>query len=337
MDCLDKYSIVAAERVLNSTEGGGDPPADLGAILDRVRHSAPDFTLGALEALVRRRERNKAQARALLSVTRPEQRTPEWFKLRDGRVTASELAEVMGEGKYGTQRSWLKKKAKIEKVQDVIPAEILEWGQRFEPVITEIYEARNGVRVSDIGFLPVGDYCGASPDGVSDAGVLLEIKAPWRRQITGAILPQYMYQMQLQMRAAQIDVCDFVEASFDALSEEAAVAAREDGHVVGRDATGWWRLKKYNQVRVELDHDLIERAIRCAEKAAKIMRELRSDSVMYYNFMHGTRRKRANSIFCFDEEDGGLASALVQAGASPPKDTPLPPHLDFSDFADEFD
>jgi len=333
MDHLDDYSIVTAERVLNAAEAGGAPPADLQAVLCAVRAAPPDVTLAAVRSLVERRERNKARARALLAEPRPEQRTPAWFRLREGRVTASELAEVLGEGKYGSQRSWLKKKARIEAVTDVIPEEILEWGQRFEPVITAIYEKRNAVRVHDLGFLPVGEFCGASPDGVSDAGVLLEIKAPWRRKITSdSILPQYMYQMQLQMRAAGIDVCDFVEASF----EELPGPPDDDDYdsaATGRDEKGWWRLVKYRQVRVRLDRAVIDRAVYCAEKACKIMRELRGNSVMYYNFMHGTRRKRANSIFNFDDEDGGLNRALICAGAEPT--SAVPPHLDFSEFAED--
>ena len=60
------------------------------------------------------------------------------------------------------------------------------------------------VEVFEFGILrhPTIECLGASPDGISDIGIMLEIKCPWKRKKTETIPEQYYYQIQ-----GQLDVC----------------------------------------------------------------------------------------------------------------------------------
>ena len=51
----------------------------------------------------------------------------------------------------------------------------------------------------------------ASPDGITETGVMIEIKAPFRRKITSIPPVYYWYQMQQQLQVCNLDRVDFVE------------------------------------------------------------------------------------------------------------------------------
>ena len=93
-----------------------------------------------------------------------------------------------------------------------IPA--LEWGIKYEPVAIELYERRQCTKVHEFGLIkhPTVPFFGASPDGITDQGIMLEIKCPYSRKIDGSkIIDQYYYQMQGQLEVCDLDVCDFLE------------------------------------------------------------------------------------------------------------------------------
>lgn len=106
------------------------------------------------------------QVQHLMTLKQPAQRTPEWYAMRKTRLTASDLATALGESKYNTCFSLLEKKIGMGKKFTGNFA--TEWGVKYEPVATEIYERRNGVRVVEFGLLPhpTISFLGASPDGI---------------------------------------------------------------------------------------------------------------------------------------------------------------------------
>ena len=69
------------------------------------------------------------------------------------------------------------------------------------------------VEVFEFGILrhPDIDYIGASPDGISDMGIMLEIKCPWKRKKTETIPDQYYYQIQGQLEVCNLEECDYLE------------------------------------------------------------------------------------------------------------------------------
>jgi len=126
------------------------------------------------------------------------------------------MGQALGVGKFGTVRDFYVKKSGYENDQFcAFPA--LEWGVKYEPVATELYEKRQCTTVHEFGLLkhPTVPFFGASPDGITDQGVMLEIKCPYSRKIDGSkIIDQYYYQMQGQLEVCDLDVCDFLECEF---------------------------------------------------------------------------------------------------------------------------
>lgn len=162
----------------------------------------------------------RAQLARLLIDRGVTQRTPEWYAARMTLVTASDVAQCLGCSKFGNQREFFIKKCGDESEQKPFNASLppLKWGVMYEPVAQALYAALNGVAVHEFGLLrhPTETWLGASPDGITDAGVLLEIKCPWRRRITPGDVPlQYYYQVQAQLDVCDLEECDYFECEFD--------------------------------------------------------------------------------------------------------------------------
>ena len=154
------------------------------------------------------------------------QRTDEWFTARKNMITASDMAQALNKGKFGNQKDFIIKKVdKLKSNENVYhntDNPILLWGVRYEEVANRIYMKRNNVEVYEFGLIkhPNYDYFGASPDGISNLGIMLEIKCPPKRQITGAIPEQYWMQMQGQLEVCNLDECDYLECKFSEYKTE---------------------------------------------------------------------------------------------------------------------
>lgn len=158
----------------------------------------------------------KVQLNKLLSLPKIEQRTPDWYAARQTLITASDFAQALGEGKFGTQKQLIAKKCGFEVDKFDNSAAALRWGTMFEDAACAIYESRNKVEVFDFGLLrhPEIDYFGASPDGVTHNGIMVEIKCPWKRKIDGTVPLQYYYQIQGQLDVCGLGECDYWECEF---------------------------------------------------------------------------------------------------------------------------
>lgn len=157
----------------------------------------------------------------LRSIPKIEQRSQEWYEMRKKIITASDFAQALGDGKFGTQKQFFKKKCgyEVEKFNPNVPP--LKWGVMFEPVATNIYEVRNNTHIHDFGLVPHPHipFFGASPDGITDLGIMLEIKCPYKRKITGEIPLQYYYQIQGQLDVCGLNECDYLECEFEEYSD----------------------------------------------------------------------------------------------------------------------
>lgn len=156
-----------------------------------------------------------------------EQRSPEWFEARLGKVTASCIAKVMARLKSGqpsADRENYAAQLMAERLtgmqQDSFTNAAMQWGTETEPQARAAYEFLTGLEVVEIGFVdhPRIAMSGASPDGlVGDKG-LVEIKCPITKThfetLEGAPIPdKYIKQMQWQMACTDRQWCDF--ASYD--------------------------------------------------------------------------------------------------------------------------
>jgi putative phage-type endonuclease len=152
-----------------------------------------------------------------------EQGTDEWFTARIGKVTASRVADLMAKTKTGYSASRDNYMAQLvcenltkTKAEGFTNA-AMEWGTEQEPFARAAYEAKTGVMVEEVGFVPhpLIEWAGASPDGLVGADGLVEIKCPNTATmidtlLTGKVPGKYNIQMQFQMACTGRHWCDYV-------------------------------------------------------------------------------------------------------------------------------
>jgi len=160
---------------------------------------------------VLKQEYLRKQVIYLSGLPQPVQRSEEWYLFRNDLVTASNWGSILGMNPYQKIDQIL-----LEKCGDVQPFrgnDNMAWGQKYEPVACMIYEYRNQEKVIEFGCIrhPYIDYLGASPDGITEDGIMVEIKCPPKREITGVIPPYYWCQVQGQLEVCDLERCDFLE------------------------------------------------------------------------------------------------------------------------------
>ena len=158
----------------------------------------------------------------------PDQRSDEWYKIRENLLTASSLADALGKGHFKTRDDLLISKTSDKKdVFSKASRDIMQWGVMYEQVATEFYEYLNGVKIVEFGLIPHPKLSvfGASPDGICDVGSpggfesrMLEIKCPPRRQFTHEVPKHYWMQMQGQLEVCDLDECDFLQVKLEEYS-----------------------------------------------------------------------------------------------------------------------
>lgn len=87
-------------------------------------------------------------------------------------------------------------------------------GNDNEDMIRDMAMDILGLKVLEFGLLVHKDHpwLGASPDGVTTTGALIEIKAPYRRQPIANECPHHYYpQVQVQLEVCDLDLCYFVQ------------------------------------------------------------------------------------------------------------------------------
>jgi putative phage-type endonuclease len=178
---------------------------------------------------------NAAVLGALIEIPIIEQKSAEWHRVRQTIVTASDFAQALGDGKFGTQLEFLQKKAGYKQFPFDANCPPLKWGVMLEDVACAIYERRNSAKVLPFGLLkhPSIEHFGASPDGITELGVMVEIKCPYRRKITNEVPRQYYYQIQGQLDVCGLDECDFLECEFQRVMTEAELKDIADAREIG--------------------------------------------------------------------------------------------------------
>ena len=140
-----------------------------------------------------------------------EQRTPEWHEKRKGRITGSRVGAILG------MSPW-------QKPADVLRAMVREYhgaeteftgnpatdhGNNNEQRALLAFMRESGLEVEQCGFFAYGELMGASPDGLTDDGGVLELKVPFglRNEQDAKFKPlseqvHYSCQVQMEMMAA---------------------------------------------------------------------------------------------------------------------------------------
>jgi hypothetical protein len=155
-----------------------------------------------------------------------EQRSPEWYAARLGKVTASRVADIIAKTKsgYSTSRANYMAELVCERLTgkqgDFYQNAAMVWGTETEPMARSAYEAHSGNLVTETGLIlhtSIAD-AGASPDGLIDEDGLVEIKCPNTSTHIDTLLDEkvpskYVTQIMWQMACTERKWCDFV--SFD--------------------------------------------------------------------------------------------------------------------------
>ncbi len=155
-----------------------------------------------------------------------DQRSPEWYAARLGKVTASRVADVMARTKsgYGASRAnymaeLLCERLTGQQAERFVSAE-MQRGTELEAQARDGYAFLHDVAIVECGFVVHTSIpmFGASPDGLIGSDGLVEFKCPNTATHIDYLLSQsvpgkYQTQMHAQMACTGREWCDFV--SFD--------------------------------------------------------------------------------------------------------------------------
>ena len=157
----------------------------------------------------------------------PEQRSPEWFLARKHRVTGSAVGTILGLSPFMTRADVMRRM-----VRDSLgaPSEFTgnvatEYGTHHEPGALFDFQMESGLTVVPAPFVTYDDWLGASPDGYTSDGGLVEVKCPYGKRgdeppefRTPDEQPHYVAQMQVQMYCTNKPHCWFYQWAFGGTS-----------------------------------------------------------------------------------------------------------------------
>eukprot|EP00191_Tetraselmis_sp_GSL018_P020601 CAMPEP_0177584406 /NCGR_PEP_ID=MMETSP0419_2-20121207/3875_1 /TAXON_ID=582737 /ORGANISM="Tetraselmis sp., Strain GSL018" /LENGTH=456 /DNA_ID=CAMNT_0019073935 /DNA_START=119 /DNA_END=1491 /DNA_ORIENTATION=- len=198
---------------------------------DRIRvQASPDIDYNSLYESDALRWIQKTKSEALLelqsgALVEGVQRTDEWYRLRDARLTASSFSKALGFWRQGRRELWEEKLGLRPRFSG---NSATEWGVEQEATALNDYQRLTGHQVAtDCMFKvlrggPAHSWIGASPDGLvspspnhglSSPGVL-EIKCPFNKGNPHSAVPYpvvpfyYMPQVQGLLEVFDREWCD---------------------------------------------------------------------------------------------------------------------------------
>lgn len=150
----------------------------------------------------------------------PEQRSPEWFAQRVGRVTGSIVGAILGLSPYMTRADAMRSmvRAQLGAESEFSGNIATEYGTANEHGALIEFQMETGLTVTLAPFVMMEDWLGASPDGFVSDGGLLEIKCPFGKRRDEVPVfkapheqPHYVAQMQIQMHVTETRHCHFFQ------------------------------------------------------------------------------------------------------------------------------
>ena len=145
------------------------------------------------------------------------QRTPEWYEVRKGLMTASNAAAALGIKPYDSFRG----DPKAACIDQIVSGSFkgnaaTRHGCEHEDAVRDRYCDISGETALEFGLIvhsnPEYHWLAASPDGITLNGRMIEIKCPMHRDIIPGHVPHHYYpQLQTQMEVCDLDSCAFVQ------------------------------------------------------------------------------------------------------------------------------
>lgn len=203
------------------------------------------------------------QIKRLKKMPQPDQRTPEWFKMREEMITASELAAALGKDHYKDTYKYILGKLGLDGKFPDNPNTY--HGKKYERIAIMFYEILKNTIVEEYGLLKHPDLpIGASPDGINGhrkfrnrkkfnkkAGRLIEVKCVASRkiekkgEIKGKRCPEhYWIQVQSQLQCTDFQECDFWQNKITEYKDKVSFEQDSNSNEVYYNKEKKW---KYNQ------------------------------------------------------------------------------------------
>ena len=152
-----------------------------------------------------------------------QQRTPEWFAARRGRLTCSQLGGLMGLCSFVSRKQAYERLLGSKSVTPPSHATLssnpaCSYGTRNEPNAKVAYMTHTGNYVRDCGLYIHKDYnwFAGSPDGLIGDEGLLEVKCPYYRKKDGTprvhqdVPVHYWLQVNGQLECTDRQWCDYI-------------------------------------------------------------------------------------------------------------------------------
>ena len=147
-----------------------------------------------------------------MTTQQPQQRTPEWFKQRKGRITGSVVGAALGVNPYMTPDALIRRLVRLwHGAESEFNGNIAtEYGTLHEPIAIMDYINKTGCVIDEVGFIvhPEHEWLGASPDGIFENNMgeqcILEIKCPFG--LRNELLPQFKPLAEQPHYYAQVQI-----------------------------------------------------------------------------------------------------------------------------------
>lgn len=154
-----------------------------------------------------------------MKIHQVEQQSPEWFALRDLKLTSSKATAIgnwdKGKGGLDTLARGLVRKHFSSNKEEGFETKDTKRGNECEPIARELYELESGNKVTMVGFIEADEYSGCSTDGLIGEDGVLEIKSPDDPAYFDVLLEMevpsdYMWQAQMELLITGRKWCDLV-------------------------------------------------------------------------------------------------------------------------------
>lgn len=143
-----------------------------------------------------------------------EQRSPEWYQIREKRITGTTISGILGDIKHKKTLDAINNLAMIKASEIVFGMTETDYvnfemqrGIDQEPSAFRLFQeivSNDFINVRKVGFIGLGEYIGISPDGLTSDDKGLEIKCPNAETFSKLIITEdidekHYKQMQLGM------------------------------------------------------------------------------------------------------------------------------------------
>ena len=143
-----------------------------------------------------------------------DQRSAEWYQIREQKITASPIHNILGSETLKTTKDAIENYAMqlaIEAVHGMVESDYVSFdmqrGIDLEPFAFKHLSGillESFIELEKVSFIEYNEHIGASPDGYVIGKAIAEIKCPtpdkvFKMQLTDRIEPKYLSQMQHQM------------------------------------------------------------------------------------------------------------------------------------------